>query len=76
MNDIERLYQAYRDARKGYKPGLEYSLDVVAGPGYAGKRDALSETIKDSLIRHNGLDTTADMADQIAADVLKMQWGL
>lgn len=74
MNNIERLYQAYRDAHKGHKLGLEASLDIVAGPGYAEKRDALSRTVKDSLIRNNGLDTTADMADQIAADIIKSQW--
>lgn len=76
MSDIERLYEKYRLADRKDKPGLGMALDVIAGTGYVEKRESLAETVKASLIRNDGLDTTADLADQIAADVLKKQWRL
>lgn len=76
MNDIERLYREYGSSDRKDKPGLARALDLLAGHGYVSKREDLAETIKKSLIDHDGLDTTADMADCISADVINKFWRL
>lgn len=74
MNHIERLYEEYKTADRKDKPGLSRALDLIAGYGYVEKREALAQTVKDSLIKYHSLDTTADLADCVAADIIERQW--